>query len=475
MQFKGMNLCDFCFEPLGPGNVCSNCGLTHETYRSESGLLEPGTILLGKYIVGRVLGRGGFGATYLAYSSERDKVVAIKEYYPTGIANRAKGEESISIVSNDKREVFEKGAHRFFEEAKTMSKFNTNKNVVSVYEFFYANDTVYYSMEYLEGIDLKGYTKKKGGRLAEAEAVTIMKGVCEALVAVHSTQTLHRDISPDNIFICTDGGVKLIDFGAAKQVISSEQREYSVVVKQGFAPLEQYNSKGNQGVWTDIYAVGGSIYYAVTGKIPPSAIDRVENPEIVFDRTLNLSPKFMNIIKKCLQKRIEDRYQSAIELLGDLKELNYSTVQTGGSTYVQDVFNMPSHSTGISGENVSFEVKSDGNVGTIISQNQTIQKSGFDNYPPSQYSPSQYPQSNYVQSQYVESYASKKEKSGLMMGLFIGAASLIIVVLLIVLCVTIFSPDRNQRPGPGPNDNMMGQQDMMGPPPNGGGQPPMGR
>ncbi len=438
MQFKGMNLCDFCFEPMGPGNVCTKCGLSHENYQAEAGLLTPGTNLLGKYIIGRVLGRGGFGATYLAYSSERNNVVAIKEYYPTGIANRAKGEEKISIVSDDKRNVFKKGANRFFEEAKTMSKFNTNKNVVSVYEFFYANDTVYYSMEYLEGIDLKGYINKKGGKLNEAEAVTIMRGICEALVAVHSTQTLHRDISPDNIFICTNGDVKLIDFGAAKQVIGDSQQVYSVVVKQGFAPAEQYNSKGRQGVWTDIYAVGASMYYTVTGKIPTDAMGRVENPEIVFDPSLNISPKFADIIKKCLQSKIEDRYQSAIELLGALGELNVKNVPIGGSEYIQNVYN--GVSSGIQGDAVNFSAFNNNGMGV---QPQTGYNPYGNNYPNSQYpnNMTYYPQPGYPQSQYeVSQYGDSKEKSGMLKGVIIGICALVVVVLIVILIVNLLGP-----------------------------------
>lgn len=482
MQFKGMNLCDFCFEPIGPGNVCAKCGLSHEKYQAEAGLLMPGTNLLGKYIIGRVLGRGGFGATYLAYSSERDKVVAIKEYYPTGIANRAKGEEKISIVSDDKRKVFEKGANRFFEEAKTMSRFNTNKNVVSVYEFFYANDTVYYSMEYLEGIDLKGYIAKKGGKLSEAEAVTIMKGICDALVAVHSTQTLHRDISPDNIFVCTNGDVKLIDFGAAKQVIGDAQQVYSVVVKQGFAPAEQYKSNGKQGVWTDIYAVGASIYYAVTGKIPTDAMNRVENPEITFDSSLNLSPQFISIIKKCLQSKIEDRYQSAIELLGALNEINTQNVVIGGAEYVQSVYN--GVTSGLQGDVVNFGGNNNMGGGAATQPqtgyNPYANNSHYPNsqvppqnmtyypqsgYPNSGYPQSQYPQSQYPQSQYqVEKYAESKEKSGMLKGLIIGVVALIIVALLIILIVNLVSP------GP-----MPGGPGMQPPPPGGMQPPPMGQ
>ncbi len=480
MQFKGMNLCDFCFEPIAPGNVCTKCGLTHETYRPEAGLLMPGTNLLGKYVIGRVLGRGGFGATYLAYSSERDEVVAIKEYYPTGIANRAKGEENIYIVSDEKRKVFEKGANRFFEEAKTISRFNTNKNVVSVYEFFYANDTVYYSMEYLEGIDLKGYINKKGGKLSEAEAVTIMRCICDALVAVHSTQTLHRDISPDNIFICTNGDVKLIDFGAAKQVIGDSQQVYSVVVKQGFAPAEQYKSNGRQGVWTDIYAVGASIYYSVTGKVPADAMNRVENPEITFDRSLNLSPKFKDIIKKCLQNKIEDRYQSAIELLGALNGLNVQNVVIGGADYIQSIYN--GVSSGLQGHSINFE--SNPGSGAVAQQtgynpynknnyysNSQMSSQNMSYYPQSQYPQSQYPQSQYPQSMYqVEKSA---EKSGIIKGLIIGAAALIII-LLIVLIVNLVSPLGGPGVPPGGPGMPPGGPGMPPPPPMGGQpMPPM--
>ncbi len=437
MQFKGMNLCDFCFTPVAVGEVCPKCGLSHDTYQAEAGLLMPGTNLLGKYIIGRVLGRGGFGATYLAYSSERDEVVAIKEYYPTGIASRAKGEERISIVSDDKRKVFEKGANRFFTEAKTISKFNTDKNVVSVYEFFYANDTVYYSMEYLEGIDLKGYIAKKGGRLSEAEAVTIMRGICDALVAVHSTQTLHRDISPDNIFICTNSDVKLIDFGAAKQVIGDSQQVYSVVVKQGFAPAEQYKSNGRQGVWTDIYAVGASMYYAVTGKIPTDAMERVENPEIRFDPSLQLSEQFKNIIKRCLQSRPEDRYQTAIELRGALKEIDVQDISIGGAEYVQHIYN--GVSSELKGQSVNFGV----NIPTAPAEPKTGYNPYASNsqYPNSYYPQSQYPQSQYPQSQYnYAPYNENNRKSDLFKGIMIGIAALIVVILLILLIVVLISP-----------------------------------
>ncbi|MBE7051374.1 MAG: serine/threonine protein kinase [Ruminococcaceae bacterium] len=458
MHYKGVDLCDFCFEPVTPGTVCSNCGLTHETYHAEVGLLMPGTNILGKYIIGRVLGRGGFGATYLAYSSEKNSVVAIKEYYPTGIATRAKGEEEITIISDDKRNVFEKGARRFFDEAKTISKFNSNKNVVSVYEFFYSNNTVYYSMEYLKGIDLKGYVSKKGHRLSEPEAVAIMKGICDALVTVHSTQTLHRDISPDNIFICTNGDVKLIDFGAAKQVLGNSQQTYSVVVKQGFAPLEQYKSSGKQGVWTDIYAVGASAYYSLTGKVPPDAMTRFENPQIDFDPELGISQNFINIIEKCMQPRVEDRYQSAIELLADINDINTGSVSVGGDEYVQPIY------SGIRQELHGSDVKFGEIPNSYNSANNSHQS-----YPPSggPYTHSSY---EYPMSYYERMQAEKEAKSAMLKGIIIGVCALIIVALIIVILVTLLTP--GQQPPFPPNGEMMPPPGGMPPPGMPGGAPP---
>lgn len=326
MQYKGQNLCDFCFEPMGPDGVCHKCGLTHDTYRLNGGLLPPGTNLLGKYIIGRVLGRGGFGATYLAYSSALDKVVALKEYLPLSISYRAKGEEEVSVVSEDTKQVFDKGAKRFYEEARTISKFNKHSNIVSVYEFFYANQTVYYSMEYLQGNDLKNYIARKGGRIQEGEAINILKALCNALLVVHNAQILHRDIAPDNIFICDNGDVKLIDFGAAKQVVNVTQQVHSIILKQGFAPPEQYLAKGKQGPWTDIYAVGTTIYYALTGNIPTDALERYENAEIQFPEDVRISTELKNILKKCLEFKYEDRYQNAMELFSDLDALDIKDI-----------------------------------------------------------------------------------------------------------------------------------------------------
>lgn len=502
MQYKEMNLCDFCFTPIAPGSVCPNCGLTHETYRAAGDLLPPGTNLMGKYIIGRVLGRGGFGATYLAYSSEQDRVTAIKEYFPNGIACRGKDGEKVYIVSEDKKEIFQKGETRFFEEAQTVSRFNTNQNIVSVYEFFYTNGTAYYSMEYLHGIDLKGYIARKHHVLSEAEAVTIMRGVCEALVAIHSTGTLHRDISPDNIFICTDSIVKLIDFGAAKQVVGEHaQQNYSVVVKEGFAPPEQYQSNGRQGMWTDIYAVGATIYYTLTGNVPMNALNRKEDPDVIFNTNMEINPQFKAILRKCLQPEIKDRYQSAIELIGDLNTLSIQNVTVGGTDYVQSIYN------GFTSE------QRDGQAVILNAQPQPqpIYQSGYNPHMPPQYTNSQmppvsqyppnapypnsqypnpqmpptqpYPNSQYSNvpypnsqippaSQYPNSQippyvdTDAHERSGMTKGLIIGI--LVVVVLLILILLIVFIVRMTSLSGP------PGGMPPGGMPPQSGQMPPMG-
>jgi len=419
MHLNGVDLCDFCFEPCTPGAICPNCGLSHDTYHADAGLLPPGTNLLGKYIIGRTIGRGGFGATYLAYSSDRKGVVAIKEYFPTGIATRARGETEITIVSDDKRGVFEKGAKRLYDEAKTISRFNSNKNVVSVYEFFYSNSTVYYSMEYLHGIDLKGYVAQRGGKITQAEAITVMRGVCEALVTVHGTRTLHRDISPDNIFICTNGDVKLIDFGAAKQVIGDSQQVYSVVVKKGFAPVEQYKTNGKQGVWTDMYAVGATVYYILSGSVPVDAMTRIDNPDIEYDPELNLDDDFIRIIDKCLAPASEDRYQSAIELMADLDNLKAKGCPIGGEDFVQKVYN--GVTAKLSGENIVFDTNAIPDL-----PNQT----------PEGTHTNQTPEGTHTN----QTPVTPKGNQDVIKGVIIGACVLIIIVLLIIMIASLLSP-----------------------------------
>jgi len=312
LEINGKNLCEYCFSEIEENAYkCPNCSSEKNNSKYPTALPE-GTILAGRYVVGRVLGKGGFGITYLCYDTRENKTVAVKEYLPDHLTHRNTGETHVSTYSGETEEYFRTGAQKFFEEAKLVSNFNGNPNIISVYEFFYENNTTYFVMEYLDGVDLKTYIKQKGGKIPEGEALYIADKVIQALMIVHSTNILHRDISPDNIFICSDGKIKLIDFGAARQVMGEVSKSLSVVLKEGFAPIEQYQTRGKQGPWTDIYALGATLYYSLTGEVLDNAMTRMTDDSQM--HLESVSPKLADIITKMLEIKKEDRYQNAFEL-----------------------------------------------------------------------------------------------------------------------------------------------------------------
>ena len=296
------------------GEPCPYCGFKRSKYKPEFGTLPVGTMLAGRYAVGQVLGKGGFGITYKAYDTVAGKVVAIKEYYPNGIVYRETGTTGVTVSDAVHTENFQTGAGKFYEEAKTVSRFNGNPNIVGVYEFFYENNTVYYVMEFLEGMDLKRFIKANGGKLCQEKALYVAEVMTEALTITHSLNVLHRDISPDNIFVLNTGEIKLIDFGAARQVLAEQSKSLSVILKQGFAPLEQYQRRGKQGAWTDIYALGATLYYVLTGTVMDDATERIEQENIGDAEQYGVNPEFWKIIEKCVAVRPENRYQSVLEL-----------------------------------------------------------------------------------------------------------------------------------------------------------------
>ena len=317
MKIEGKILCENCFAQFEAGQkTCPYCGYQNGQKNTPSTNLSNGIILLGKYCIGRVLGRGGFGITYLAYDLNKNNKVAIKEYMPDNLAYRNPGTTLVSSYTGEKKESFRAGAEKFYEEAKIIAEFNEHPNIINVYEFFYENNTAYFVMEYIEGVDLKEYTARNGGKLTENEALKIMTTLCDSLIIIHSIGVLHRDISPDNIYLTKDGTVKLLDFGAARQVIGDQSKSLSVVLKPGFAPPEQYSSRGKQGPWTDIYSLTATIYYCLTGKMPSDAMDRMINDNIQTPTQLGcrISPRFEKIMILCLSPYSHNRYQSAAEL-----------------------------------------------------------------------------------------------------------------------------------------------------------------
>ena len=318
ITLNNRKLCENCFAEttLEP---CPHCGFSKAAYRQDPITLAVGSVLNQRYMIGGVIGKGGFGITYLAYDLKLDARLAVKEYYPMGLAIRNPGSTLVSVSNEESEDSFRTGAEKFYSEAKMVAKFNGNPNIVSVHDFFYENDTVYFTMGYLQGETLKSYLKRK--KISEGQAVSIFHSISGALMAAHSLKILHRDISPDNIMLCDDGTIRLLDFGAARQVMAEQSQSLSVILKQGFAPLEQYQKKGKQGPWTDIYALGATIYTALTGDMLNDPMTRLEDDSEFTANSHGISEGLWGIIQKCTQLKIQDRYQDIGELKNDLNSI----------------------------------------------------------------------------------------------------------------------------------------------------------
>lgn len=292
--------------------VCPHCGYIRNTPPEELYHLYPGTRLQDRYVIGTVVGFGGFGIIYRAWDERLDTMVAIKEFYPAGIVQRIPGQAEVIVHSGNGRKEFDNGISRFLDEARNMAKFSTHPNIMNVYDFFEENHTAYIVMEFLNGISLKQYVKTMGGKLEIKTAIEIISSVCEALKEIHSTGIIHRDISPDNIFICEDGKIKLIDFGAARFSLGEEEKTLSIILKPGFAPPEQYRSKSKQGPWTDVYALAATLYRIVTGVIPEESVNRIVEDNVQAPEELNsqVTENLSNAIMKGMALNQDLRFQN---------------------------------------------------------------------------------------------------------------------------------------------------------------------
>lgn len=282
--------------------------------------LQRNTGLIGRYVIQKVLGQGGFGITYLGIDKLYGNKVAIKEYYPQKIAMRkAQYEDVVTVTSIEEKNNYNKGKKRFLDEAQVMARFNKNEGIVKILDFFEANNTAYIVMEYLEGITLKQYLGKYGV-LQFRNLIEMMLPLLEALIEIHSQGLIHRDISPDNIMVQHNGKLKLMDFGAARDYTESGNKSLTVILKPGYAPPEQYQTHGVQGTWTDIYALCATIYKCLTGITPPDAIARVMDDKFKEPDQLDgkLSPDIKKILWKGMNIFPEERYQDIGEFGEDV-------------------------------------------------------------------------------------------------------------------------------------------------------------
>lgn len=304
--------------------LCPNCGYEPDTDVDSPIHMKPGVLLHGRYLVGRVLGFGGFGVTYICWDFTLQQKVAIKEYLPSEFATRLIGHTQVSVFGGKKEEQFGDGMDQFVEEAKRLAQFQNEDGIVRIFDSFAENNTAYIVMEYLEGETLTAYLERNG-KISFDDAVQMLTPALKSLEIIHKAGIIHRDIAPDNIFLTKDGKVKLIDFGAARYATTTHSRSLTVIIKPGYSPEEQYRSRGDQGPHTDVYAIAAVLYRMITGTVLPDSLERRTNFErsgkdivVPASRNCQISKSQENAIMNALNVRIEDRTPTAAQFLEEL-------------------------------------------------------------------------------------------------------------------------------------------------------------
>ncbi len=288
----------------------------HNLDNLNSYYLPEGIMLGSRYIINKVIGEGGFGITYRGHDTRLNIPVAIKEYYPKGFVQRSVSHSlAVSITAGEEGNIYAKGKFRFLNEAQIIAKFISEPGIVKVTDYFEENGTAYIIMEYLNGITMKDYLKKVG-RFSSNQIFSLMMPLMKSLDLVHKSGLIHRDISPDNIMLMPNGRLKLLDFGASKDYSMAGQKSMTIILKRGYAPEEQYRSRGFQGPWTDVYALCATIYTCITGIVPDESIQRRAQDNMRWPSELGIEilPIQEQALKKGMSVFAKERFQSMKEL-----------------------------------------------------------------------------------------------------------------------------------------------------------------
>lgn len=320
--------CFSCMMSMEEGKTCPNCGRTADSYTPAVYHLPPGTVLKERYLIGRALGEGGFGITYIGCDLRLKMRVAIKEYFPTDKANRiSKDSLRISCLAGSAVGRYAEGKEQFLQEALTLAKMDKQSVIVGVRDFFEENNTAYIVMEYVDGTTFKDLTERRGGRIPPAELMEMIEPLFSALSAMHAQGLIHRDISPENLML-ENGEIRLLDFGCARESQNGDST-LTVTMKQGYSPVEQYQNKG-QGPWTDVYALSATIYFCLTGIKPPQSVGRLVEDELVPPRKLgiHLTERQEWAILHGMDVRPRRRFQSVQELHDALYEKDCASAST---------------------------------------------------------------------------------------------------------------------------------------------------
>ena len=298
---------------------CSCCGFSWETAPAGGRELPPFTILAGRYLLGRRIGIGGFGITYLAMDLAEERVTAVKEFFPSKFASR--DGLAVKALPREEGRYFREALRSFRKEAELLSRFVDVPGIVQYRDYVTENGTAYLVMDYIEGTNLRRYMRETGKTFTQEEALALMRPILLAVDAMHRKNVLHRDISPENLILGPEGTLTLIDFGAAREFSLDEEENLTVILKHGYAPEEQYHSGSRQGPWTDLYACCAVFYQMISGIQPQDAAGRAQKDELLpLDEIegVQVTEKFARVIEKGMTIHATERYASIQALMAEL-------------------------------------------------------------------------------------------------------------------------------------------------------------
>ena len=325
-----MNICRNCFTPLQSPGKCPSCGFDPSSERRYEGVISPGVrIKNGRYTVGRVLGRGGFGIIYKAKDNETGGIVTVKEYMPSEYSMRLFGTFAVIPYDNEKsRRIFQLGKERFADGAKKLIRLRNNPISVDVLDYFEESNTAYLVFQPLAGSELRTIAKKSGGKIDSKSADECFVTLAKGLAKIHGLNIFHGGISPDNIIVSDDKKkITLLNFEESISFIDSEKRNLPIPLITVYSPPELFISKGHWGPWSDVYALCAAYYNIVSGKTPTDALMRLRGQYMptLEEMGCNIPAGMSAVIDKGMSLDVKDRYKNFTQLLEDtakIKALN---------------------------------------------------------------------------------------------------------------------------------------------------------
>ena len=334
IKFDPEHTCPKCMlENPNKNEVCPHCGFYLPSYETKPHHLAVQTILKGRYLLGIVLGEGGFGITYSAYDLKRDQRVAVKELFIAGVVSR-QGERTVLVnTGKGMQRYYHECRNKFLQEAKVLQTLQDKSGVVDIYEYFQEKDSAYIVMEYLDGIDLRSFLKENGGRISYQSAYRFLRPIMKSMMEIHRSGIIHRDISPDNIRYLSNKKMKLMDFGSAKSTVNGVTDSVVVLFKPGYTPPEQYASGYMVGPWMDVYAMAATIYRCITGKTPKVSIERENDKDLESPRSLgaDISPELEDVLYRGMALDPEKRYLDMRGFYEALKSASQDLVEESGA------------------------------------------------------------------------------------------------------------------------------------------------